>query len=77
MNEFNKYWQIIMLIGLNKACVGPYETKMKEFEIQTKWKAPAFKALHHRYQNRELRARESTFIEVNMQLTDAYLVLNW
>jgi len=35
-----------------------------------------FKALHHRYQNRELRARESTFIEVNMQLTDAYLVLN-
>jgi len=34
------------------------------------------KALHHRYQNRELRARESTFIEVNMQLTDAYLLLN-
>jgi len=34
------------------------------------------KALHHRYQNRELRARESNFIEVNMQLTDAYLVLN-
>jgi len=38
---------------------------------------PIIKALHHRYQNRELRARESTFIEVNMQLTDAYLVLNW
>jgi len=36
----------------------------------------ALKALHHRYQNRELRARESNFIEVNMQLTDAYLVLN-
>jgi len=35
-----------------------------------------FKALHHRYQNREFRARESTIIEVNMQLTDAYLVLN-
>jgi len=32
--------------------------------------AESLKALHHRYQNRELRARESTFIEVNRYATN-------
>jgi len=46
------------------------------YKIRLKPFGTSFKAHHDRYQNRELRARESTIIELNMQLTDAYLVLN-